>query len=171
MTDENNNITEITSETDTTSKYDESFKDYIEEVYDLMDFDNFNKLTEEENKGKNLFEVNGIKYTYNFPDDMRVSLTKEQYVEYLQQKELIEKLQKENEELNNRDTSRLSGGTYYRLVDGKNCSDKENYISKDIIREKYEIEEALSHGEIAYGVIKYREGKAQALKELLEEEQ
>ena len=56
-------------------------------------------MTEEENKGKNLFEVNGIKYTDNIPDGMRISLTKEQYAEYLQQKELIEKLQKENENL------------------------------------------------------------------------
>lgn len=80
---------------------------------------------------------------------------------------LVEKLQKENEELNNRDTNRLSEIGELRT---KNNYLEENYISKDMIREKYEIEEALSHGEIAYGVIKYREGKAQALKELLEEE-
>ena len=124
-------------------------------------------MTEEENKGRNLFEVNGIKYTDNIPNGMTISLTKEQYVEYLQQKELIEKLQKENEELNNRDTSRLSEIGELRT---RNNYLEENYISKDIIREKYEIEEALSHGEIAYGVIRKKKKKAQALKELLEEE-
>ena len=35
----------------------------------------------------------------NDPKDMRISLTKEQYAEYLQQKELIEKQAEENENL------------------------------------------------------------------------
>ena len=52
-------------------------------------------MIEKEKKGKNLFEVNGIKYIDNIPNGMRISLTKEQYAEYLQQKELIERLLKE----------------------------------------------------------------------------
>lgn len=56
-------------------------------------------MNENEKKGKNLFEVNGTKYIDNIPKDMRISLTKEQYAEYLQQKELIEKQAEENENL------------------------------------------------------------------------
>ena len=56
-------------------------------------------MIENEKKGKNLFEVNGTKYIDNIPKDMRISLTKEQYAEYLQQKELIEKQAEENENL------------------------------------------------------------------------
>lgn len=84
----------------------------------------------EENKGKNLFEVNGTKYTDNIPNDITISLTKEQYVEYLQQKELIEKLQKENEEykLLNANIEKAN-----KIIEGK-----EEYIPKDKIREKIE---------------------------------
>lgn len=40
----------------------------------------------------NLFEVNGIQYTDNIPDNMNIGITKEQYCEYLQ-------LQQENKQL------------------------------------------------------------------------
>lgn len=66
LTDENDNITEITSETDTTSRYDKSFKDYIEEVYDLMDFGNFNKLTEEQKISRKLENRFLLKYEHIF---------------------------------------------------------------------------------------------------------
>ena len=48
----------------------------------------------EEKIGKNLFEYNGIIYTDNIPKNMFISITKEQYVEYMQQKETIEQQQK-----------------------------------------------------------------------------
>ena len=53
----------------------------------------------EELKGKNLFEYNGIINTDNIPKNMFISITKEQYIEYMQQKETIEQQQKEIEEL------------------------------------------------------------------------
>ncbi len=56
-------------------------------------------MTEEEKKGKNLFEYNGIIYTDNIPKNMFISITKEQYIEYMQQKEKIDKQQEEIEEL------------------------------------------------------------------------
>ena len=66
LTDENGNITEITSETDTTSKYDKSFKDYIEEVYDLIDFGNFNKLSEKQKTSRKLENRFLLKYEHIF---------------------------------------------------------------------------------------------------------
>ncbi len=48
----------------------------------------------EERKGINLFEVNGIQYTDNIPENMFIGITKEQYCEYLQ-------LQQENQQLKN----------------------------------------------------------------------
>ncbi len=122
-------------------------------------------MTEEENKAiEQLKKLNKIIFhpRLKFIDSMR-EIDNTIYTVL----KLIKKLQKENEELNNRDAKRLSEIGELRT---KNNYLEENYISKDMIREKYEIEEALSHGEIAYGVITYREGKAQALKELLEEE-
>ena len=56
-------------------------------------------MSEEEKIGKNLFKYNGIIYTDNIPKNMFISITKEQYIEYMQQKETIEKQQKEIEEL------------------------------------------------------------------------
>lgn len=41
-------------------------------------------------KSLNLFEVNGIQYTDNIPDNMNIGITKEQYCEYLQLKEMFE---------------------------------------------------------------------------------
>lgn len=49
-------------------------------------------MNEEEKIGKNLFEYNGIIYTDNIPKNMFISITKEQYAEYMQQKEEIERL-------------------------------------------------------------------------------
>lgn len=43
-------------------------------------------------KSLNLFEVNGIQYTDNIPDNLNIGITKEQYCEYLQ-------LQQENQQL------------------------------------------------------------------------
>lgn len=49
---------------------------------------------------KNLFsktyEVNGRTYTDNLPTNARIMFTKEQYIEYEQQKEEIERLNREN---------------------------------------------------------------------------
>lgn len=56
-------------------------------------------MSEEEKIGKNLFEYNGIIYTDNIPKNMFISITKEQYAEYMQQKEMIQQQQKEIEEL------------------------------------------------------------------------
>ena len=56
-------------------------------------------MTEEEKIGKNLFEYNGIIYTDNIPKNMFLSITKEQYIEYMQQKETIKKQQKEIDKL------------------------------------------------------------------------
>lgn len=50
-------------------------------------------------KGKNLFKYNGIINTDNIPKNMFISITKEQYVEYMQQKETIEQQQEEIQEL------------------------------------------------------------------------
>lgn len=50
-----------------------------------------------------------------------------------------------------------------------NKLNKENEKIKNKIKEKIKLEEKLLENETAYGVIKYREGKVQALKELLEE--
>lgn len=74
----------------------------------------YNDDTVKETKGRNLFEVNGIKYTDNIPENMWISVSKEQYVEYLQQKELIEKLTQENEELR---TNRISKNRVKELID------------------------------------------------------
>ena len=65
-------------------------------------------------KGKNLFEVNGIKYIDNISKNMWISVSKEQYVEYLQQKELIKNLTQENEELR---TDRISKNRVKELID------------------------------------------------------
>lgn len=127
-------------------------------------------MIEKEKKGKNLFEVNGIKYIDNIPKDMRISLTKEQYAEYLQQEELIEKLQKEIEELKEQkeiDMYLIGDSISKEIV-------KRDYIPKDKIREKIkELEEYIVKTEeetcgrcITIGedmTIRY-------LKELLEEE-
>ena len=80
----------------------------------------------EELKGKNLFEYNGIIYTDNIPKNMFLSITKEQYVEYMQQKEKIEKQQEEIEELK-KDKKALVDN--YNKVLG-------SFISKDKIRAK-----------------------------------
>lgn len=74
----------------------------------------YNDDVVKETKGRNLFEVNGIKYTDNIPKNMWISVSKEQYVEYLQQKELIEKLTQENEELR---TDRISKNRVKELID------------------------------------------------------
>lgn len=85
---------------------------------------------------------------------------------------LIEKLKKENEELKNKVIKRDN-----ELIDLEETAEKEfltkqevkeNYIPKDKIRNKREQEEKLLKSEIAYGVIKYREGKIQSCTELLE---
>lgn len=56
----------------------------------------------EEIKGVNLFEVNGIEYSDNIPDNFEIVVTKEQYCEYLQLKEENQQLKKENTSLRTR---------------------------------------------------------------------
>lgn len=72
-------------------------------------------------KGKNLFEYNGIICTDNIPKNIFISITKEQYIEYMQLKKEIEK-QKD---------------LYEKLLNGYNerVKEIENSISKDKIKE------------------------------------
>lgn len=91
------------------------------------------KQLKEEKKGKNLFNGNVIISKDNIPENMFISITKEQYAEYMQQKETIEKQQKEIEEIEELKENQIwSEATIEGL--------KMDFIHKDKIREILQIE-------------------------------
>lgn len=53
-------------------------------------------------EGKNLFEVDGVQYKDNIPDNMNIGITKEQYAEYMQLKGVKERIKNKINELEER---------------------------------------------------------------------
>ena len=92
-------------------------------------------MSEEEKIGKNLFEYNGIIYTDNIPKNMFISITKEQYAEYMQQKEMIQQQQKEIEELKSQNNEIVKELKPRVRIDDTEYIER-NFISKDKIKEK-----------------------------------
>ena len=92
----------------------------------------------------NLFDINGIAYTDNIPDNTKIGITKEQYCEYTQLKEKNKKLEDSLKEIKQHIRNKIKKSFDYDYGIGGSSSDRlftETIIELDLIENM--IDEAL----------------------------